>query len=130
MRALGDPFLHPADQPLQARDEIAGRFGEPRSPTRVFAAPPGAWSGPVSSSYGVHLVLVHEREAPRALAFDEVRDAVRHAVLAERRRAALERGLRELRAQRARRRSSHAYSSRFARSRARSASSTPSASRR
>ncbi len=95
---LGDPFLHGAEQPLQTRDELAGRFGEPFA-EGVFAAPPGSWSGPIQSAYGVHLVFVSEREAPRALAFEEVRDALRSAAIAERRRAALERGLRELREQ-------------------------------
>lgn len=93
---LGDPFLHGAEQPLQSRDELAGRFGAEFA-DGVFAAPVGTWSGPIPSSYGVHLVLVGEREPPRALAFDEVRDSLRHAVIAERRRIAYERGLRALR---------------------------------
>jgi hypothetical protein len=38
-------------------------------------------------------VFVHERTAERALAFDEVRESVRHAVTAERRQDALERAL-------------------------------------
>ena len=95
--ALAEPFLHPADQPLQTRDELAGRFGADFA-EGAFAAPPGAWSGPIPSAYGVHLVFVRSREAPRALAFEEVRDSLRLAVIAERRAAALERGLRALRA--------------------------------
>ena len=94
---LGDPFLHGADQPLQSRDELAGRFGADFA-EGVFAAPSGEWSGPIPSAYGVHLVFVREREAPRTLAFEEVRDRVRLAVIAERRAAALEHGLRALRA--------------------------------
>jgi parvulin-like peptidyl-prolyl isomerase len=95
--ALGDPFLHAAEQPTQSRDELAGRFGAAFA-DGVFAAPVGAWSGPVASAYGVHLVFVREREPSRALAFEEVRDSLRHAVMAERRRAALDRGLAALRA--------------------------------
>ncbi len=95
--ALGEPFLHPAEQPLQAHGEIAGRFGGSFADA-LFAAPTGEWTGPVSSAYGLHLVFVREREAPRALAFDEVKDVVRQAVLAERRRAAFERALAEMRA--------------------------------
>jgi hypothetical protein len=94
---LGEPFLHGAEQPIQTSEELASRFGTSFA-EGVFAAPPGAWSGPIPSSYGVHLVFVHERLAPRVLAFEEVRDSLRHAVVAEQRRAALERGLRELRA--------------------------------
>jgi parvulin-like peptidyl-prolyl isomerase len=97
-RELGEPFLHGAEQPLQTRDELAGRFGAPFA-DGVFAAPPGTWSGPIRSAYGVHLVFVHEREAPRALAFEEVRDSVRDALVAERRRSALDAGLRRLREQ-------------------------------
>jgi len=94
---IGDPFLHGAEQPPQSRDELAGRFGADFA-DGVFAAPPGEWSGPIPSAYGVHLVLVREREPARALGFEEVRDPVRLAVIAERRAAALERGLRALRA--------------------------------
>ena len=92
---LGEPFLHGAEQPLQTTDELAGRFGASFA-EGVFAAPTGAWSGPIESAYGVHLVFVHEREPERALAFEEVRDPVRLAVIAERRAAALERGMRRL----------------------------------
>jgi parvulin-like peptidyl-prolyl isomerase len=93
---LGDPFLHGAEQPLQTSDELAGRFGASFA-EGVFAAPAGAWSGPIRSAYGVHLVFVHEREEPRALELEEVRDSLRHAVIAERRRAALDQGLAALR---------------------------------
>jgi hypothetical protein len=93
---LGDPFLHGAEQPLQTSEELAGRFGASFA-EGVLAAPPGAWSGPIRSAYGVHLVFVHEREEPRALEFEEVRDSLRHAVIAKRRRIAFERGLRALR---------------------------------
>jgi hypothetical protein len=93
---LGDPFLHGADQPLQSRDELAGRFGAEFA-QGVFDAPSGEWSGPIPSAYGVHLVFVRDREPARALAFEEVREPVRLAVIAERRAAALDRGLRALR---------------------------------
>ena len=93
---LGDPFLHGADQPLQSRDELAGRFGADFA-EGVFAAPPGVWSGPIPSAYGVHLVFARERDPARALSFEEVREPVRLAVIAERRAAALERGLQALR---------------------------------
>jgi len=93
---LGEPFLHGAEQPLQASDELAGRFGAPFA-EGVFAAPPGAWSGPIRSAYGVHLAFVQEREGPHARGFEEVRDSLRHAVIAERRHHALNQGLAALR---------------------------------
>lgn len=94
--AVSDPFLHPAEQPPQTRDELAARFSAPFA-DGVFAALPGVWTGPIPSAYGVHLVWVHEREAARALALDEVRDSVRYAVIAERRQHALEQRLSALR---------------------------------
>jgi hypothetical protein len=92
----GDPFLLSAGQPPQTRRELADRFGSAFA-DGVFEAPPGRWSGPIASAYGVHLVWVHERTPERALSFEKVRERVRHAVLAERRRDALERGLAALR---------------------------------
>jgi hypothetical protein len=94
---LGEPFLHGAEQPPSSREELAGRFGDAFAAS-VFAAQPGAWEGPIASAYGVHLVFVQEREPERALGFEEVREPLRLAVIAERRAAALEQGLRALRA--------------------------------
>ncbi len=94
--ARGDPFLLSSEQPSQTHKELSDRFGGELA-DGVFAAEPGAWSGPFASAYGLHLVWVHERVAERALDFEEVREPVRHAVTAERRRDALEAALAELR---------------------------------
>ena len=91
-----DPFLYPPAQPSQTHAELADRFGDAFA-DGVFAAEPGAWHGPVPSAYGLHLVWVHEREPERPQRFDEVRERVRHELLAERRRAVLERRLAGLR---------------------------------
>jgi len=96
-RALGEPFLHPPEQPSQSRAELARRFGAGLADA-AFDAPLGRWTGPVASAYGSHLLWVYEREPARALRLAEVRGAVRAAVLAERRREALEAGLARLRA--------------------------------
>lgn len=64
---LGDPFFpghHPA---LAARGELAKTYG-PELAADVMRLPVGAWSGPVRSAYGLHLVWVHESvpgEPPR-----------------------------------------------------------------
>jgi parvulin-like peptidyl-prolyl isomerase len=64
---LGDPFFpghHPA---LAARSELAKTYG-PELAAEVMRLPVGAWSGPVRSAYGLHLVWVHESvpgEPPR-----------------------------------------------------------------
>jgi parvulin-like peptidyl-prolyl isomerase len=92
-----EPFLHPAEQPLQTRRELGARFGAEFA-ERVFALPVGRWSGPVASAYGSHLVWVHERLPQERLPFEEVRDPLRYALLAERREQALARALEELRA--------------------------------
>lgn len=93
----GEPFLHPPEQPSQSREELARRFGAGFADA-AFEAVPGRWEGPVASAYGSHLVWVHEREPARPLRLDEVRGAVRAAVVAERRREALETGIAGLRA--------------------------------
>ena len=92
----GDPFLLSAEQPPQTRRELADRFGGGFA-DGVFAAETGRWTEPIASAYGLHLVHVHERIAERQLAFEEVRDRVHHALLAERRAEALEAALDRLR---------------------------------
>jgi len=81
--SLGDPFLLGNAPAPRTRRELAREFGADFAEA-VFAAPTGAWAGPVASSYGLHLVLVEERVAPRTPALAAVRGAVREALLAER----------------------------------------------
>jgi hypothetical protein len=52
----------------QFGDQFAAALGE---------LPIGQWSGPVASSYGMHLVLVDDRTDGRLPALEEVRDVVR-----------------------------------------------------
>jgi hypothetical protein len=66
---IGDEFSD-VDEEAVAR-MFGGQFAG-----SLIEIEPGAWSGPVESGYGVHLVLVKEREAGRPRAFEEVRDAV------------------------------------------------------
>jgi hypothetical protein len=95
--ALGDPSLLPASLPLVPLRDVAREFGEGFA-AAVAQLEPGRWSGPVESSFGLHLVFVEAREAGRAPALAEVRDAVRSDWIAARRSEADEafyRGLRE-----------------------------------
>ena len=78
------------DQPLQARDELAGRFGADFA-GGVFDARPERGRADSVRLRGAP-GFVRERQAERALGFEEVRDRVRLALIAERRAAALERG--------------------------------------
>jgi hypothetical protein len=86
--AWGDPSLLPARTPLRTAKALARDFG-PELAEAVLEAPLGEWSGPWRSSFGLHAVFVHEREPARAPALDEVRAAVRDALVAERARERL-----------------------------------------
>jgi hypothetical protein len=94
--ALGDPIMLPAHQPPRSATELAGSFGATFA-RDVASAAPGAWFGPVSSSYGLHLVWVHARRPARIPDLDAVRSAVLESLLADRAEAALRAALRALR---------------------------------
>ncbi len=79
----GDPFLAPRDLPWLARRGLATWFGEVFAGS-VFELPVGAWSGPLASAHGLHLVRVHERRPAGVAPFEEVREQVRLSLLAER----------------------------------------------
>jgi parvulin-like peptidyl-prolyl isomerase len=51
---------------------------------------PGQWSGPVASSFGLHLVLVRQRTEGAAADLATVRPLVEREVLAERRKAEMQ----------------------------------------
>jgi len=73
--ALGDPFLRGRDFPLRTERDLAGIFGAPFA-AQVMALPPGDWSAPLRSSYGLHLVRVTEHTAGRQPSLNEARSAV------------------------------------------------------
>ena len=82
---MGDPFMLARAYADRSDQEIAGLFG------RVFAdavagLPVGGWNGPVDSTYGAHLVRVHDRISSRAPALAEVRDRVTADLREDRRR--------------------------------------------
>jgi hypothetical protein len=76
--ARGDAFLLGHSLPPRTEADLARVFGEAFA-RAVFALEPGQVSGPITSSYGLHLVVVHERieAAPATLV------AARTRVLAE-----------------------------------------------
>ena len=94
--AGGDPCLAAREQPLQSEALVARMLG-PGFAAALFAAPAGAWSGPLRSSLGWHAVRVEAREEGAPLPFEALRGAARDALLAERAAAALERFLAERR---------------------------------
>lgn len=73
---LGDRFMLQYEYPPQSRDQIRDLFG-PRFAGRLFELPLGEWSGPVPSSYGMHVVRIRQRVPSRLPALGEVRNRVR-----------------------------------------------------
>ncbi len=94
--ARGDAFVHGAEisEALPRLDAIFG----PGFGAAVAAAPLATWIGPVQSSYGLHLVWVHEREPPAVPTLASVRSRVVHALLEERRQTRLQERMAALRA--------------------------------
>ena len=82
--ALGDPFLLGAHFPALNERELAARFG-PGFAATALALEPGRWSEPIASSYGLHLVWVHERTPGGEARFEAVRPALRELARLERR---------------------------------------------
>jgi len=81
--AFGDATLLPAALGGVTRMDVASQYGEEVA-AALSNAPPGRWFGPVSSSYGRHLLLVDVREPAHAATLEDVRDAVERDLLAER----------------------------------------------
>jgi len=72
---LGDPTLLEHAFGDSAADSVAASFG-PSFLSDLARAPTGAWSGPIESPFGLHLVFVDARDGGRLPSLDEVRDAV------------------------------------------------------
>lgn len=72
---LGDPTLLPASLEDIDSEAVARSFGEEFA-SGLKTLPLGVWSGPVASSYGVHLVRLRAKTEGEAPAFAEVRDEV------------------------------------------------------
>jgi hypothetical protein len=86
---LGDPSMLPAEAPLEPLREVARTFGQDFADA-LMKLPSGQWSGPVESSFGVHLVFVRERTQGAAAELATVRPLVEREVIAERRKAEMQ----------------------------------------
>ena len=85
----GDATLLPAETgPAEVRD-VAMRFGEEFA-TAVAAIEPGPWSGPVKSTYGLHLVQMLKKVPGSAPNLELVRAQVTRDVLVARRTAGVD----------------------------------------
>ena len=91
-KTLGDPFEIGAKLRDADLQDVAGQFGREFA-NAVFALKPGAWQGPIASSYGLHLVRVTEAKAARRLEFSEVEPQLRERWREEQQREAYERYL-------------------------------------
>lgn len=78
--ALGDPFVRGSRIRNASTAELARSFG-PAFSASVGALPERAWSGPVTSPYGMHLVFVEARTPAQAAPFAAVRNRVVHELL-------------------------------------------------
>jgi len=93
---LGDPFPRGGRVSNASSDNLARSFGSAFS-AAVAQLPQGAWSGPVASPYGLHLVFVEERRAEERQPFATAQNRVMHGVLRERGAARLRATLDRLR---------------------------------
>jgi len=76
LSGIGDTLVMLSnDLPLLPLSEIGSLFGEQFS-GNIVELEPGQWQGPVQSGYGLHLVLVTERQPGRMPELAEVRDQV------------------------------------------------------
>lgn len=72
---LGDPTLLPASLNLTRVDRVAANFGNEFA-NALADADIDTWTGPLKSTYGLHLVLVEERVEEREPPLDDIRKAV------------------------------------------------------
>ena len=93
---LGDRLLVETEFHDESRQFISGTFG-PDFARAVFSLRPDAWSGPIESGYGLHLVRVSTLQEARLRPLSEVRERVVEEWRREQEKAAKERYLAELR---------------------------------
>lgn len=81
---FGDSFLQGFAFSDQEEQDVAGIFGREFG-AAVMRAPTGRWSGPIASSYGMHLVHLTRRDASQPVELAAVRETVLRDYLEERR---------------------------------------------
>jgi peptidyl-prolyl cis-trans isomerase C len=84
---MGDAFLHGFTFAERETQEITALFGGDFA-ARIGTLREGEWSGPIASSYGLHLVRIEARGKEQPASFDAVRATVVRDFNDERRRAA------------------------------------------
>jgi hypothetical protein len=94
--ALGDPFMFADYLADRAPDQVAKEFG-PAFAKALFAQKPGAWTGPLESGYGWHVVFLDSLTPSRVPAFEEIEPDVKTAWLGARKAEAWEEAYRKMR---------------------------------
>jgi len=97
VRARGDASLLPQRVEKMAASELSRLFGA-QFESALPALPLGQWTGPVASGYGLHLVLLQERDEARAAPLEDVRTELRREWIDARHEEANARFYAELRA--------------------------------
>jgi len=95
--ALGDPFMFQDYLADRTPEQIAKDFGPPFAKA-LFSETPGAWTGPIESGYGWHLVFVDSLTPERAPSFEEIEPDVKTAWLAKRKAEAWDEAYKKMRA--------------------------------
>jgi peptidyl-prolyl cis-trans isomerase C len=75
--AEGDAFPGPTDYAALTQQDVARVFGSGNLSDEIFRLPVGAWSPPLRSGLGWHLIYVDARQPLRGAEFAEVAQAVR-----------------------------------------------------
>jgi hypothetical protein len=94
--AFGDSLMLPGDYDGFSEVDVARDFGGPFAAALV-ELPVGRWSGPVESGFGLHLVLIRDRQPSAVPELEEVREAVEREWRNARREEAAEAFYRSLR---------------------------------
>ena len=94
--AVSDPLMLNHRVVDRSEREIARMLGREFTDA-LSALSVKQWHGPIESAYGLHLVYVYDRIAPRLPALAEIRDRVRTELLSAKRREANEAMFKELR---------------------------------
>jgi hypothetical protein len=95
--SMGDPFMMSEYMADRTADQIAKDFGPPFAKA-LFAQRVGAWTGPIESGYGWHLVYLDSLNPEQASAFEEVEPDVKTAWLASQKAEALDQAYKAMRA--------------------------------
>jgi hypothetical protein len=94
--SFSDPNMLPKEFPLYYASDIEKLFGGSFA-NDLLQVEPGEWTGPLISSYGLHLVFVHESIPGRDPELSEVREEVEREWTAKRRREFKEETYKKLR---------------------------------